>query len=72
MSYYRILKSRNMTLNFAKKIFISLAIIATLFACTEKEKKAKYVFYFIGDGMVFTHIALTEAYLSSKDGGLGS
>ena len=61
-----------MTSNFFKRIFIVLAVVATLFSCKTEEKKAKYVFYFIGDGMGFSHIALTEAYLSAKDGGLGS
>ena len=28
---------------------------------TNNEKRPKYVFYFIGDGMGFSHIALTEA-----------
>lgn len=29
-----------------------------------QDNKAKYVFYFIGDGMGFSHIALTEAYIA--------
>ncbi len=33
-------------------------------------KKAKYVFLFIGDGMGFSHIALTEAYLATEKGQL--
>ena len=35
------------------------------------EKKAKYIFLFIGDGMGFSHVALTESYLSYKEGKLG-
>lgn len=35
------------------------------------EKKAKYIFLFIGDGMGFSHIAATESYLSYKEGKLG-
>jgi alkaline phosphatase len=34
-------------------------------------QQAKYVFYFIGDGMGFTHVAATEAYLSSLKGEAG-
>lgn len=34
-------------------------------------QQAKYVFYFIGDGMGFTHVAATEAYLSSLNGEAG-
>lgn len=30
--------------------------------------KAKYVFFFIGDGMGFAHVALTEAYLATEHG----
>ncbi len=41
-------------------VFALLAIIAS--SCAKKEKEAKYVFYFIGDGMGFSHIALTEAF----------
>ena len=36
------------------------------------EKKAKYVFYFIGDGMGFSHISLTEGYLATKEGKIGN
>lgn len=36
------------------------------------QKKAKYVFYFIGDGMGFSHVSLTEAYLAQKEGRIGS
>lgn len=35
---------------------------------TNNEKRPKYVFYFIGDGMGFSHIALTEAYLATEKG----
>ncbi|MBO5700047.1 MAG: alkaline phosphatase [Bacteroidales bacterium] len=34
----------------------------------QSEKKAKYVFYFIGDGMGFSHISLAEGYLATKEG----
>ena len=51
-------------------------LLATLFvfssSCRTSEKKAKYVFYFIGDGMGFSHIALAEAYNAAKDGKIGS
>ncbi len=32
---------------------------------TNKSGKAKYVFYFIGDGMGLSHISLTESYLAA-------
>ena len=51
-------------------------LLATLFVfsscCRTSDKKAKYVFYFIGDGMGFSHIALAEAYNAAKDGKIGS
>lgn len=38
----------------------------------KQEKKAKYIFLFIGDGMGFTHIAATESYLAYKEGKIGA
>ena len=38
----------------------------------KEQPKAKYVFLFIGDGMGFSHVALTEAYLATKKGIIGS
>ena len=57
-----------------RKIFNILAAAALLFmavSCTSQEKHAKYVFYFIGDGMGFTHVAAAEAYLSQERGVIG-
>lgn len=50
-------------------------LLATLFmfsSCCSPQKEAKYVFYFIGDGMGFSHIALAEAYQAAKEGKIGS
>lgn len=57
-----------------KKFFSSLALVALLItvSCTKAEKPAKYVFYFIGDGMGFSHVALTEGYKATKNGKIGS
>lgn len=57
--------------------FISCLLIAAVLlsvsACkSESAKSAKYVFYFIGDGMGFSHVALSEAYLSAKEDKVGS
>ena len=65
-----------------KKLYIwtQIIIAATLLGVVignlvetlpEKEKRAKYIFLFIGDGMGFTHIAATESYLSYKKGKIG-
>ena len=35
------------------------------------DKTPKYIFLFIGDGMGFTHVALTEAYLKNLQGKMG-
>ncbi|MDR2146205.1 MAG: alkaline phosphatase [Tannerella sp.] len=52
-----------------KKFFISLLIIATTqFAVGQ----AKYVFYFIGDGMGINFLDATEAYLSAVNGERGT
>ena len=52
-----------------------LLTVATLLlvalSCTKQEPKAKYVFYFIGDGMGFTHVAAAEAYLAQERGVIG-
>lgn len=49
------------------------AVIATIFCLTgcQNDKKAKYIFLFIGDGMGASHVAVTESYLSYKEGKLG-
>ena len=61
-------------------IWIQVIIAATLLGVVvgnfvetlpKKEKKAKYIFLFIGDGMGYTHIAATESYLSYKEGKIG-
>ncbi|HKM12166.1 MAG: alkaline phosphatase [Bacteroidales bacterium] len=49
-------------------IFALTLLIAT--SCSEK--KAKYVFYFIGDGMGFSHVAVTEAFKATEKGVIGS
>ena len=47
------------------------ALLMMAVSCTPREKHAKYVFYFIGDGMGFTHIAAAEAYLAQERGVIG-
>lgn len=61
-------------MNILKSRFFAFAIIALFLgsSCGQGEKKAKYVFYFIGDGMGFSHVALAEAYKASKAGKIGS
>lgn len=53
------------------KLSVSLILsLAMLSSCCEQ--KAKYVFLFIGDGMGFSHVAVTEAYLATEKGEIGS
>lgn len=57
-----------------KKIFVWMAAAALLclaVSCGRQEKDAKYVFYFIGDGMGATHVAAAEAYLAQERGVIG-
>ncbi len=60
-----------------KKIiyFLALAMMAMVLLpqCQQapKEKKAKYVFYFIGDGMGVNQVNGTEMYLAEKEGKIG-
>ena len=46
--------------------------VMLLASCSCGENKAKYVFYFIGDGMGFSHISLAEGYLATKAGKIGN
>lgn len=53
---------------------VFVAVIAVLLPqCQQvsKEKKAKYVFYFIGDGMGVNQVNGTEMYLAEKEGRIG-
>jgi len=52
--------------------FILLSVILCVSCCTEKQQKAKYVFYFIGDGMGFNQIDLAEAYKAHLHGNRGT
>jgi alkaline phosphatase len=63
-----------------KKILLITAILAaaltfTFSSCTgakdAEEKRAKYIFLFIGDGMGIPHVAATQSYLSYKAGMIG-
>ena len=57
-----------------KKFLHSLAavtLLAVTLSCARQEPQAKYVFYFIGDGMGFTHVAAAEAYLAQERGVIG-
>ena len=53
------------------KIFAAAAIVLVAVSCSTNHQKAKYVFYFIGDGMGFTHVAAAEAYLAQERGVIG-
>lgn len=53
---------------------VFVAVVAVLLPqCQQvsKEKKAKYVFYFIGDGMGVNQVNGTEMYLAEKEGRIG-
>ena len=57
-------------------IFVVLTLLNIISGevwCREKksEDKAKYIFLFIGDGMGMNQVAVTESYLSYKEGKLG-
>jgi alkaline phosphatase len=53
-----------------KKILIFALTLLIATSCSEK--KAKYVFLFIGDGMGFSHVAVTEAFKATDKGVIGS
>ena len=52
-------------------LLLVLAVALMAVSCSGG-KKAKYVFYFIGDGMGFSHISLTEGYKATKAGKVGN
>lgn len=53
-------------------LFFFLVAAGILFPqCSSKQPKAKYVFYFIGDGMGISQVIGTEMYLAEKEGRIG-
>ena len=64
-------------MNARRLITLMACIAASIFLlagtdCQAKKKDTpKYVFLFIGDGMSYNNVALTESYLSYKEGKLG-
>ena len=53
-------------------IIVAIAVLSVVSCSVQGNKNAKYVFYFIGDGMGFSHISLTEGYLATKEGKIGN
>jgi alkaline phosphatase len=70
---------RKFCLNQTFLVFVLMFLSFSLFAKskiqslrdTYKGPKAKYVFYFIGDGMGLSHINATEAYRAALEGKIG-
>jgi alkaline phosphatase len=54
-----------------KKLFFLILLVSFTFITSCTNKKPKYVFLFVGDGMGLSHTSLTEAYLASVDGKIG-
>lgn len=65
-------KMKNMKRILFYVVFSAVAMVL-LPQCHQavKEKKAKYVFYFIGDGMGVNQVNGTEMYLAEKEGYIG-
>ena len=53
------------------QLLAAAALLVMAASCARQEKQAKYVFYFIGDGMGSTHVAAAEAYLAQERGVIG-
>ena len=49
-------------------VIVSVFCLTGCQNCKKQDTRAKYIFYFIGDGMGNSHVALTESYLSYKAG----
>ena len=58
--------------SFYSLIIVAIAVLSVVSCSVQGNKNAKYVFYFIGDGMGFSHISLTEGYLATKEGKIGN
>jgi len=56
------------TINFIRISFLALFLVLVASGFSQQ---AKYVFYFIGDGMGISHIGATEAYIAAKSGEAG-
>lgn len=56
--------------HFFRAITIAIVTLFCLSGC-QSNTRAKYIFLFIGDGMGASHVAVTESYLSYKEGKLG-
>ena len=54
------------------KRLLTFITLALLFAGCQQQPQAKYVFYFIGDGMGLAQVSLTEAWLADQNGEIGS
>ena len=54
-----------------KRLNLIIVLIA-LFACNLQAQQAKYVFYFIGDGMGVNHVNATEIFLAQTEGKTGT
>ena len=54
--------------------FLFLLVGLAITSCSNKEQQPKYIFYFIGDGMGFSHVSIAENYLHylENDGAIGN
>ncbi len=59
------------TLHFLRKPVSVLVLIFFFAGIALQAQQAKYVFYFIGDGMGLAHVAAAEAYQAAINGGKG-
>ena len=67
-SYFR--EEINSTQSFMKKLSITILFFLLAF-CQINAQQAKYVFYFIGDGMGVNQVQGTELYLGELEGKIG-
>ena len=51
---------------------VTVLLVLLISTASFGARKAKYVFLFIGDGMGFSHVSLTEAYLAQQRGVIGN
>lgn len=56
------------TIKQMKRSILAIILLLTVLSAFSQERKAKYVFYFIGDGMGFNHVSAAEYYQGYTDG----
>ena len=61
--------NNNTKYDLMRKLFVTILLVMA--TCHINAQQAKYVFYFIGDGMGLNQVNTTEMYLAEVEGKIG-